>query len=59
MVSRYTDEEREALDQKARTPERKVLCPRCGKELIYNERGNSYMVKCPTPDCLYDVVRGL
>lgn len=59
MASKYTEKEREALEQKARTPGHKVLCPRCRKELIYHEVGSSYEVKCPTPDCLYDAVRGL
>ncbi len=51
--------ERAALDQKAEDPKRKVLCPRCGKELIYHAVGNSYEIKCPTPNCLHECVRGL
>ncbi len=51
--------ERMALEEKAKYPKRKVLCPRCGKELIYHAVGNSYEVKCPTPTCLHECVRGL
>ncbi len=55
----YTKEECEALRKKARNPQSKVLCPRCGKELTYRSVGNSYEVKCSTPGCIYDAVRGL
>lgn len=55
----YTEEEWKALDEKAKFPGKKVICPRCGKELTYRAVGNSYEVKCPTPGCIYDAVRGL
>lgn len=55
----YTEEEWEALNQKSCNPQSKVLCPRCGKELTYRSVGNSYEVKCPTPGCISDTVRGL
>ena len=57
--SNYTEEELKALDQKACNPQEKVMCPRCGKELTYRSVGNSYEVKCSTPGCIYDAVRGL
>ncbi len=57
--NKLTKEELMALEEKAEDPKRKVLCPRCGKELIYREVGNSYEIKCPTPNCLYGSLRGL
>lgn len=59
MECKYTKKECDALDQKAAFPEKKVLCPRCGKELSYKSVGNSYSIKCPTPNCLIENVRGL
>lgn len=59
MGSSDIEKERMALEQKARNPEHKVCCPRCGKELVYRAIGNSYEIKCPTPNCLYEAVRGL
>lgn len=59
MASKYTEQECEALHEKARTPEAKVLCPRCGKELKYRSVGNSYEVKCSTEGCIAMTCRGL
>jgi ribosomal protein S27E len=59
MVIEYTKEECKALDYKFDHPDKKVLCPRCGKELIFTERGNSCEVRCETEGCLYDAIRGL
>lgn len=34
-------------------------CPRCGNKIIVEERGNSYSVKCKTPNCIYADFRGI
>lgn len=55
----YTAADWGALDEKLNDPQRHVICPRCGKEIIYNERGNSIAVECETKDCIFGGVRGL
>lgn len=59
MDSKYTEKELKALEEKACTPNKVVICPRCGKELTYRSIGNSYEVKCPTENCIKETVRGL
>ena len=54
-----TEKEKEALYEKWDHPERKVICPRCGKELVYEERGASLYVGCKTPKCIFTGVRGI
>lgn len=34
-------------------------CPRCGNEIIVEESGKSYTVKCKTPDCIFLDYRGI
>lgn len=53
------NEEKRALRRKFDNPEAKVLCPRCGNEIIYEKRGNSIAVECKTPKCIYGGMRGL
>ena len=36
-----------------------IICPRCGGEMNYDERGNSYIVTCETPHCISYGIRGL
>lgn len=55
----YNEKELAALDKKALQPDSVVICPRCGKELLYSAVGNSYEVKCPTNNCIKEIVRGL
>lgn len=59
MATTKNQAERDALHEKAKTPDKKVLCPRCGSELTYREVGASYQVKCNTDDCIKLTVRGL
>lgn len=59
MAMKYNEEENKAIDEKMEHPEKKVMCPKCGKELIYREVGNSCEVKCQTDGCLKATVRGL
>jgi len=40
-----------------RTP--KILCPRCGNQLAYDEVNASYEVECETPNCVHYIVRGI
>lgn len=54
-----TENEKKILFEKWEHPERKVLCPRCGKELVYEQRGNSLFVGCKTPKCIFTGERGL
>lgn len=56
---KYNDRENKAIDEKLGHPDRKVICPRCGKELTFREIGNSCEVKCPTENCLKASIRGL
>jgi len=37
----------------------KVLCPRCGKILLYDEVGNSYTVACSDEECISIDCRGI
>ena len=59
MAIKYSDEDKNALMQKAKNPESDVVCPRCGAPLQYREVNASYEVKCKTTDCLKMTVRGL
>ena len=58
-VRDYTEAEWDALDEKMETPTEKVICPRCGNEILYYEYGNSISVKCATKGCIFGGIRGL
>ncbi len=58
-VRDYTKAEWDALDRKIAHPDEKVVCPRCGKEIVYAEIGNSVSVKCTTQGCIFGGIRGL
>lgn len=53
------DMERKALTEKMNDPKKTVYCPRCGNEIIYEQRGNSIAVECKTPKCIFGGIRGL
>ena len=36
-----------------------LICPKCGGKIIFTETGDSYTVKCETPDCISYGVRGI
>ena len=55
----YIETEWEALDRKILNPEVDVVCPRCGNEIICEERGNSIAVECLSDDCIFGGIRGL
>ncbi len=54
-----TEEEKKALRIKFDNPQKQVKCPRCGKEIIYEEYPNAIAVKCETKGCLYSALRGI
>lgn len=54
-----TRNEYRAVENKIKDPSKKVICPRCGKELIYEKYGNSISVKCETEGCISESIRGL
>lgn len=54
-----TENDYKALKEKAYNPAKKVNCPRCGNEIIYEKRGNSISVECKTPKCIYGGIRGI
>lgn len=59
MDIKMTDEEKSALLTKLKNKDIPVVCPRCGNDIIYEERGNSTAVECKTKDCIYGGTRGL
>lgn len=59
MVIKYADKEIEALDKKLNNPTGKIICPRCGKQLLFIEHQSSCTVKCETEGCLEGTVRGI
>ena len=59
MDMKYSEKELDALEEKAMSPNNVVICPRCGKEIIFTKSGNSYEVKCQSKDCIKEVVRGI
>lgn len=54
-----TKKDYKALEEKINNPTKKVICPRCGNEIIYGKRGGSIAVECKTNGCIYGGVRGL
>ena len=54
-----TEEEKKALRIKFDNPQKQVKCPRCGKEIIYEEYVNGIAVKCENKGCLYSALRGI
>lgn len=59
MADKYSDKEIQALNDKFDNPDKEIICPRCGKALLFRVVGNSCEVWCPTQGCLYDGMRGL
>lgn len=59
MASKYSQMEWDALEEKQEHPDRKVLCPRCGLELVYTSGISSCEVKCLTEGCIKETIRGL
>ena len=59
MQNTFTDQEAAALCEKLDHPEKKVVCPRCGNEILLKECGNSCVIACATPGCLQGYLRGI
>jgi hypothetical protein len=58
-IRNYTSFEKSALKEKLYNPLITVFCPRCGRELLYREMGNSSSAKCSTDGCIYGSIRGI
>ncbi|MDO4647959.1 MAG: hypothetical protein Q4B26_04855 [Eubacteriales bacterium] len=58
-MATMNEKEYEALDEKLNHPDRNVVCPRCGNEIIYEKRGNSIAVECKSKGCIYGGIRGV
>ena len=58
-MNKITKEEYEAITKKLNNPQADVICPRCGKRLLYKEIDNSISIECETADCIYGGIRGL
>ncbi len=63
MAVDLTKKEIEILDKAdndlAEFAETKEKCPRCGNEIVVEELGKSYTVKCKTPNCIFLDYRGI
>lgn len=61
MIDRrtYTEADWAAIREKRLNPEKKVICPRCGKELSYKDYGASISIECQTEGCIFGGVRGI
>ena len=59
MVSKYTNKELDALENKLENPEQTVICPRCGNVLLYASVGNCAEARCAPDGCIRERVRGL
>ena len=59
MQHSLIDQEAAALCEKLDHPEKKVVCPKCGNEILLIEYGSSCIVKCATPGCLQGSLRGI
>ena len=54
-----SDKEKTALREKLDHSKKEVICPRCGKPLVYVLRGNSESAECPREGCIFAGIRGL
>mgnify|MGYP001241620979 FL=1 len=54
-----TNSEKSAIVAKLETPEKRVICPRCGSELKYYKFGNSSEVYCPKDKEVKGTIRGI
>ena len=54
-----TEAEKKAVCDKLFNPEKIVVCPRCGNELVWREHGNSAIAHCKTQNCISGAIRGL
>ena len=59
MATKYNKAEIDALNQKFDHPESNVICPRCGKNLQFENGKWSSTVKCVTPNCIHGSIRGI
>ena len=59
MTMKYTAEEIAALDKKLNNPTETVVCPRCGRNLIFKAYKSACEIKCESENCLRGIVRGI
>lgn len=59
MDIKLNDKEKSALNDKINHPEQKVLCPRCGNELLYQEYQSGCTVYCKTQNCIKGNIHGI
>ena len=63
MAIEMTKQEIEILnkadDELAKLGKTEEKCPRCGNEIVIEEVGKSYSVKCKTPNCIHLDFRGI
>ena len=55
----YSESEWNALERKMDYPNEKVICPRCGNEIVYTKINNSISVDCKTKNCIFGGIRGI
>lgn len=58
-IRNYNQIERDALDKKMNSPEKIIICLRCGQKLICKTFSTSSEVECETENCLYTAIRGI
>ena len=59
VMIKMAEEELEALNEKMNNHDKKVICPRCGNEIVYVSSGNSEEVYCKTKGCISKSFRGI
>lgn len=59
MDIKLSENEKQALNDKINHPEQKILCPRCGGEILYHDYGSGCIVQCKTQGCIKGSIRGI
>ncbi len=47
-----------AIDEKDNHPDKKVLCPHCGGEIVIDDYNCGYVIRCEN-NCIKNTYRGL
>ena len=56
---KFKNEYKKAINKKIAFPEKEVICPKCGKSLLYSPIGFIAEVKCPTKKCIMGNSKGI
>lgn len=63
MTDMITQNEYNVLNQAAiellKTGRTKQRCPRCGKPLVYEEKGSWEIIRCEDKNCIKSIGRGI